>query len=58
MIQVLAHRDVDQQKWDECILESEFGSIYGLYDVISVACENWLGIVHNEIGRASCRERV
>lgn len=48
MIYVLPHQKIDQQKWDTCILKSKHSSIYGLFDSISVACENWLSIIYKD----------
>lgn len=47
MIEALSFEKIDQVKWDKCIKESYRGNIYGLYDSICKACENWIGIIYN-----------
>lgn len=47
MIQVFKSGEINQQKWDNCILNAVNGTIYGLYDSIQTACDEWLGFVWN-----------
>lgn len=48
MIQVLLQNEIDKEKWDSCILKSNGSNIYGLYDAVCIACENWRGIIYND----------
>lgn len=48
MIEVVASKDINKGKWDRCVHESVQGNIYGLYDSVSQACDNWLGIIYRD----------
>jgi len=48
MIRSIPFQEIDKTKWDQCVYSSENASIYGLYDSISVACDNWIGLVLND----------
>ena len=49
---ILQYSEVDSEEWDDFVYKNKGGYAYHLYDVI--ALDRW----ENEIGRASCRERV
>lgn len=46
MIEVIPFAKIDKEKWDTCIHTSINGNIYGLYDSICLACDNWIGLVY------------
>jgi len=47
MIEILVSSKINPLKWNECIKNSPQGNVYGLYESISTACNEWLGVVYN-----------
>jgi hypothetical protein len=48
MIQILPFKQIHKEQWDTCVRESYAANIYGLYESICIACENWVGIVYGK----------
>ena len=48
MIQFIPFQKIEKSRWDHCVINSPQKSIFGLYDSICTACEDWIGIVLND----------
>src|SRR5688572_18987697 len=48
MIELIPSKKIDAQKWNACVINSKRGNIFGLYESISVACPQWIGVVLND----------
>lgn len=44
-IQILSSQQIDQQKWNQCINQSNFGLIYADYSFLNALCDNWSGLI-------------
>ncbi|MEZ4828414.1 MAG: GNAT family N-acetyltransferase [Bacteroidia bacterium] len=49
-IQILNHREIDRQRWDEFIIQSPQGSLYALYDYATLIRDDWKGIIARQNG--------
>jgi hypothetical protein len=47
MIAFIPSEKIDPEKWNACVEQSNDGNIFGLYQSISLACEQWIGVVFN-----------
>ena len=48
MIKYLTHKNIDKQKWDDCILKSVNGIIYAYSWYLDVVCEGWEALVEDD----------
>jgi hypothetical protein len=48
MIEIIPFKKIDPKKWNTCVANSKRGNIFGLYESISEACSNWVGVVLND----------
>ena len=44
-IRLISHRDIDRQKWDECVWSATNRRIYSSSWYLDLVCPNWQGIV-------------
>jgi hypothetical protein len=47
----VAHKEIDREKWDQCIQESSNGIIYGYSWFLDLVSEEWDGLVENDYER-------
>ncbi len=48
MIKFLPHKDIDKEKWDRCIAESEHGRIFAYSWFLDLICPGWDGLVADD----------
>lgn len=48
MINYLNHKEIDKQKWDDCIYSSSNGRIYALSWYLDTVCKNWEALVEGD----------
>ncbi|MCX8019616.1 MAG: hypothetical protein N2747_03870 [Chitinophagaceae bacterium] len=47
-IQYILHKDIERNKWDNCILHSPNGLIYGFSYYLDIVCDEWDALVYND----------
>ncbi len=48
VIKYLKHKDIDKNKWDECINEAPNGLIYGMSWYLDRVCPGWDALVSDD----------
>ncbi len=48
MIKYFNHKDIDKQKWDECISKAPDGIIYAYSWYLDIVCPGWEALVEND----------
>lgn len=48
MIIYLTHKDIDKQKWDDCISKSFNGIVYAYSWYLDVVCEGWEALIEDD----------
>lgn len=48
MIKHLTHKNIDKQKWDDCISKSFNGIVYGCSWYLDIVCEGWEALVEGD----------
>ncbi|MBL7917134.1 MAG: hypothetical protein JNM96_01975 [Bacteroidia bacterium] len=47
-LKLVSYIDIDEKKWDECVLSSKNPVVFAQYYYLNATCENWQGLVLND----------